>query len=394
MRKRVLKILPVLGILNLTVSCADPERNHLGDLNGTGYVAAGGGESSSSSSVPVKLVACQLAYGVCEKLAEADCLSLVGRSLASAVTVCPASSSSGEPGIPDELCLTGYACLSMSPATCDLLAGAPVDVCPANVQTDPSSSSTSSSSVAPKPASSSSGASAPSSSSVKVNYGEPVTYNGKEYPTVQIGDHVWFAKNLNEPISGSWCFEGNLLEGDATTAVTAAEGCEIYGRYYDWSTAMGFAAECNQSNCSDKIKTPHQGICPDGWHIPTNAEWDNLAEAVGGSETAGTQLKSTLDSTAGGWPNKSKSVLSDSHGFSALPAGYAFDLGAGEVIFSFHSGGGGWWSAGEIDGVIADNQAVLDIEESLNNLFTAWDYTVEKDKGLNVRCVQNLVTSL
>lgn len=113
---------------------------------------------------------------------------------------------------------------------------------------------------------------------------------------------------------------------------------------------MNIASGCYPDTCSGQIQFPHRGICPDGWHIPNNAEWDNLfqyADADNGNHenpyekngTAGKYLKST-----DGW--YSYDVFgngTDKYGFSALPyCGYYSDNPFGDVGYS-----SGWWSASE-----------------------------------------------
>jgi uncharacterized protein (TIGR02145 family) len=114
--------------------------------------------------------------------------------------------------------------------------------------------------------------------------------DGQTYRTVKMPDgRVWMAQNLNyKPESGnSWCYNDDESMG------------EKYGRLYDWKTA--------------KI------ACPKGWHLPSNQEWKNLVEAVGGEDAAGNRLKSKsgwADGYTGGWFNGT-----DDYGFSALPGG-------------------------------------------------------------------------
>jgi len=64
----------------------------------------------------------------------------------------------------------------------------------------------------------------------------------------------------------------------------------------------------------------HQGVCPAGWHIPTDAEWTILENAVGGEDVAGMALKSTS-----GWNEGGNGT--DVYGFSALPAGDRYSSG-------------------------------------------------------------------
>jgi len=122
--------------------------------------------------------------------------------------------------------------------------------------------------------------------------------------TVKIGNQVWMAKNLNCNVSGSKCYDNQ------------ESNCTTYGRLYDWETA--------------------KKVCPSGWHLPSNAEWDALMTAVGGASTAGTKLKAKS-----GWNNNGNGT--DNYGFSALPGGYG---GSGGDFYSVGNYGY-WWSATE-----------------------------------------------
>jgi uncharacterized protein (TIGR02145 family) len=139
------------------------------------------------------------------------------------------------------------------------------------------------------------------------------------------------AENLNYNVSGSKCYSN--LESN----------CNTYGRLYDWSTAMGFSSSCNSSSCSNQIGTKHRGICPAGWHIPSDAEWTALTDYVG-SSTAGTKLKAKSGWNSCG-PSGSGSSYSceDTYGFSALPGGYGNSSG-GFFNVGYY---GNWWSATE-----------------------------------------------
>jgi len=136
-----------------------------------------------------------------------------------------------------------------------------------------------------------------------VIYGEPATLWGEIYETVVIGNQTWIARNLNYNATGSKCYE-------------VEANCAIYGRLYNWSTAMA--------------------VCPSGWHLPSSAEWATLINFVG--TNAGTKLKAK-----GGWNsyNGSSGNGTDNYGFAALPGGY------GDSGGNFFSVGedGGWWSS-------------------------------------------------
>jgi len=180
------------------------------------------------------------------------------------------------------------------------------------------------------------------STTVYSKCGDTVTYNptkqfcdsrdGKAYKYVTIGMQTWMGENLNYNASTSKCYDNKT------------SNCTTYGRLYDWATAMALSASCNYSYCSSQISTKHKGICPAGWHIPSNAEWSTLETTVGGSSIAGTKLKATT-----GWfyPNGSTGNNgTDNYGFSALPGGYI--RADTSYILGNH---GYWWSTTEsVDG--------------------------------------------
>jgi len=171
-----------------------------------------------------------------------------------------------------------------------------------------------------------------------VVYGTSVTYQGETYPTVIIGSQTWFQRNLNYAATGSKCGgTDGFLKSENTI------NCDKYGRLYKWITAMKLPASCNTSLCSSSIGNPHQGICPTGWHIPSNADWDRLyryadgtsgTSSPYGSSTAGRYLKST-----NGWNHGSNGL--DKFGFAALSGGYGYSYDQ----FSVEGNSGDWWSA-------------------------------------------------
>jgi len=141
--------------------------------------------------------------------------------------------------------------------------------------------------------------------------------DGQTYKTVKIGSQTWMAENLNyaylEPTLGldssSFCYENDF------------SNCDKFGRLYLWSAAMDSAgvwstngADCGfMKICSPKY--PVRGVCPNDWHLPTQAEWDTLFSAVGGVDIAGKMLKSVKD-----WLSSRDGI--DAYSFAALPAGF------------------------------------------------------------------------
>jgi uncharacterized protein (TIGR02145 family) len=160
------------------------------------------------------------------------------------------------------------------------------------------------------------------------NYGS-VAYEGKNYKTVVIGAQAWMAENLNYNASGSKCYDNQ------------ESYCDKYGRLYDWATAMGISSVYN-SSYNPSASTKYRGVCPSGWHIPNDGEWEMLIDYAGGSSVAGNRLRATS-----GWNNGGNGT--DTYGFSALPGGVCWpdDAGSGYHFSDAGSYGGYWWSATE-----------------------------------------------
>jgi uncharacterized protein (TIGR02145 family) len=164
-------------------------------------------------------------------------------------------------------------------------------------------------------------------------YGSVTDDGGQAYKTVEIGTQTWMAENLNYAATGSKCGIPKIdTNGDLTDENTAT--CDTYGRLYNWATAMALSSDCNSSSC--EISEKHKGVCPNGWHIPSSADWATLTNFVG-STFAGNELKS-----ASGWNSYNGNSGSgwDTYGFSALPGGRSGGVGFGDVGIS-----GTWWSA-------------------------------------------------
>lgn len=148
--------------------------------------------------------------------------------------------------------------------------------------------------------------------------------DNKVYNYVTIGSQTWMAQNLNYEVPFSYCYEDKV------------KNCDAYGRLYSWAAAMGRKdAECGASVICGVTTYPYRGVCPSGWHLPTNAEWELLLATVGNS---GDFLKSKTTWTANG-------VGSDNYGFSALPAGHRSASTYFEMLGSYTS----FWTSSEFD---------------------------------------------
>lgn len=130
---------------------------------------------------------------------------------------------------------------------------------------------------------------------------------GRTYRTVNIGGVEWLAENLDFKFSGcniggsdtpstpnAWYYNND----EATYGIDGVRKC---GLLYNW-----YAAKLLNDNRDSLIP---------GWHVPTNDEWTALANAVGGTDVAGTRLKAANVSWATSWGG------TDDYGFGVLPAG-------------------------------------------------------------------------
>jgi uncharacterized protein (TIGR02145 family) len=204
-----------------------------------------------------------------------------------------------------------------------------------------------------------------------------VTHGDETYETVVIGEQIWFKRNLNyvpvdtNAATNYKCYEDNDYN------------CEEYGRLYDWATTMALPDSCNSISCASQIETPPRGICPVGYHVPTNADWDILARYVDGSTstdspynsaTAGKYLKAKI-----GWEHNNgvSGNGEDTYSFSALPSGISYPDG------NFYSIGnsGYWWSANEINNNNAFRRSIHYDSEGISY------FSFGKNLFFSVRCI-------
>lgn len=187
-----------------------------------------------------------------------------------------------------------------------------------------------------------------------------VEYEGTTYNTVQIYSQCWLKENLNVGtmiLGNEWTSNNNVIEKYCLG--NTIENCQKYGGLYSWWEMMQYTTEEGT-----------QGICPDGWHIPTDNEWKILEGSVDsqygiGSITwdiwghrgfdGGTNLKSESDWGYG----------TDLFDFSGLPGGIKW----GNSTWS--SGNGFWWSSTE------------------NNNNGAWYRILSTEKGIERRSEDN-----
>ncbi|MCQ2102024.1 MAG: hypothetical protein MJY98_02210 [Fibrobacter sp.] len=190
----------------------------------------------------------------------------------------------------------------------------------------------------------------------KLNYGE-LTYAGQTYKTMGIKTQMWMAENLNYDPGDVSALGSKAWSG---CYANASENCDKYGRLYTWEVAMNNAACAYGKTCSPR--GVQQGICPDGWHLPTAAEFNTMLSVTGKKIRANSWLSND-----------------DVFGFSLLPMGYRdnywksfFDQGNVAYL----------WSSSENTG----NSAIrLYVDESNANATSNND----KNYAFSVRCLKN-----
>jgi len=166
---------------------------------------------------------------------------------------------------------------------------------------------------------------------------------GNNYPVVNIGTQTWMARNLNyDPNTGnSTCYNDNPTN------------CEIYGRLYDWAKLM------NGEGSSNSVPSGIQGLCPSGWHIPSDGEWSELVNFLGGEFLAGGSMKNTGTNL---WDSPNLGATNSS-GFTAFPAGAFTTIGS----FANLGSGTTFWSTTEVSGV--SNARIRSLTNNSANLF-------------------------
>jgi len=193
-----------------------------------------------------------------------------------------------------------------------------------------------------------------------------INYGGQVYHTVEINDQCWFKENLNigTRINGTqdqqnnstlekYCYDDNQSR------------CDEYGGLYQWDEAMQYVTTQGA-----------QGICPDGWHIPSDSEWGELVDYLGGSGVAGGKMKE-VGYVHWSSPNTG---ATNSSGFTGLPAGGRSSSGGSfnNVVYR-----GYFWSSTEGDASGAWRRTLF------YNSDDVWRYDAYETSGYSVRCLQD-----
>ena len=187
--------------------------------------------------------------------------------------------------------------------------------------------------------------------------------DGETYRTIQIGDQVWMAENLRFKADNSYAPDNE------------ESNVKKFGRLYTWTSALDIPSEFSeQSPAKDiemyrKMKDPnYQGIAPEGWHIPSNKEWEQLLSHLS-EKSNGRELRSTCFWLEPGY---------DSFGFFALPAGYRFDNGT----FNHFGRRARFWSKDEYGKSNAFRLGLTDNSIDIEGVY--------RSDAISIRCVKNV----
>ena len=188
--------------------------------------------------------------------------------------------------------------------------------------------------------------------------------DGNKYKTIHIGEQVWMAEDLK------------------TTKYNDGSAIPLVNDYDKWSKLIteGFCWYNNDN--TDKranialynwYSVATNKLCPKGWHVPTDAEWEALGIFLGGPPVAGGKMK---EKGFGHWKEPNILATNES-GFTALPGGFRSFNGS----FSYIGKSGYWWSSTEYSGT---NSFFFNLRYKYSDLYR---YIADKPNGFCVRCL-------
>lgn len=189
--------------------------------------------------------------------------------------------------------------------------------------------------------------------------------DGQKYPTVLIGTQCWFARNLNvgEKIDNGAQSQTDNGIIEKYCYSNDASNCNFYGGLYTWNEMMQY----------DTLESS-QGICPSGWHVPSDQEWIELEMALG--MDLGTAL---LANIWRGTDQGTRLKVGGDTGYEALLAGSAIPGGYFSAINQYEYMYSSTWSGGN-----AWRRCVRIGDATVGR----WN-TFPQSYGLSVRCVKD-----
>jgi len=200
-----------------------------------------------------------------------------------------------------------------------------------------------------------------------LNYGRVTDIEGNRYKTIVIGSRTWMAENLRTTRYTDSTLIPNVKDADTWASLSTPAYCwyknseaafkSMYGAIYNWYT----------------VNTAR--LCPEGWHVPADTEWDDLTLLLGGEKTAGGKLKETGDSY---WSTPNAGATNE-YRFSSLPGGLRYYDGN----FRDFGFGGYFWSSSEFSNERAFFRFMFYEDASM------YRFDNDKKNGFYVRCIKD-----
>jgi uncharacterized protein (TIGR02145 family) len=216
--------------------------------------------------------------------------------------------------------------------------------------------------------------------------GQAVFYAGESYPTVQIGTQCWFQKNVN---AGTMVLGANDQTNNGILEKycydNLATNCDVYGGLYQWAEAVQYQnGASNTASPSPAFTGNIKGICPTGWHVPSDAEYCTLTTFLdatvncGAFGWSGTDAGGKMKSVSGLWASPNTGATNSS-GFSALPGGSRYTDGSFYYVGLYNY----FWSSSESSSTNAIFR-FLTVNDS--NIYR---YASSKSYSTSARCIQD-----
>jgi uncharacterized protein (TIGR02145 family) len=187
-----------------------------------------------------------------------------------------------------------------------------------------------------------------------------------------MAENLKYLPSVVGPGTGSYSEAYCYVYGYDGTSISAAKATENYATYgvlYNWPAAMAGSASSNAN------PSGVQGVCPAGWHLPSDAEWTELTDYLGGISVAGGKLKETGTTH---WQSPNRGATNET-GFTALPGGRRSIGGYFVDVGNF----GYWWSATENGTSNAGGRFLY------YNFSSVEMTNFGKEHGFSVRCVRD-----
>lgn len=208
-------------------------------------------------------------------------------------------------------------------------------------------------------------------------------FDGNVYNTVQLGNQCWMRENMRTthfPNGSEIPLAEEANSSSACRYIAVADSINIEGYLYNWLAAM------NGANSSTANPSGIQGICPEGWHVPSDLEWIEMTNYVGQQSeyVCGDHFYGKSLAFQEGWtPHTSSCAVGNNQssnnatGFSARPVGYFTSSYSGRSKYSH------FWSSSEYGSSSANYK-----ELNYANWYIL-DRTGDKGRGASVRCIMN-----